>query len=320
LTDLPLWRREGAQPDACRVKVVRDVPYCIGPERDQRRHQLDLFLPEGKTEFPVVVLIHGGAWMMGDNRCCGLYSSVAEFLAAEGIGVVLPNYRLSPGVRHPEHVKDVARAVAWTHAHIGDFGGCPERIFLVGHSAGGHLVSLLASDPRYLHSVGLRIADIKGVIAVSGVYRVPPGKEAVAIGGASPLGFSLDEVAPLRGAGGWGWSRRLGLSGVPVRVDVYRLAFGDDPQVRADASPINHVKPGLPPFLILSAEHDLPTLLAMAVEFQQALSAQGCDAQFLEIGQRNHNSILFKAIEPHDLVASAILDFIRRHSPDVDEP
>src|SRR5262249_56357633 len=85
--------------------------------------------------------------MGGDNRCCGLYSAVGEFLARQGIGVVLPNYRLSPEVKHPEHVKDIARAFAWTRAHIAQYGGDPDKIFLAGHSAGAHLVAL-PSTPR----------------------------------------------------------------------------------------------------------------------------------------------------------------------------
>src|SRR5262249_23495909 len=156
-------------------------------------------IPKGKSGYPVVVLVHGGAWMMGDNRCCGLYSSVGKFLASRGVGAVLPNYRLSPGVRHPEHVKDIARAVAWTRAHIAEYGGRPDRLFLAGHSAGAHLVSLLATDETYLNAEGLRIADIKGVIAVSGVYRIPPGTLELSLGGITPAALRLDEIVPLRG-------------------------------------------------------------------------------------------------------------------------
>src|SRR5687768_13812193 len=133
VTDLPLWELEGTSPlDAYDVEVIRDVDYYDGPE-DDRRHKLDLFLPKGVKHFPVVVLVHGGAWVTGDNRWYGLYSSVGEFLAGRGIGAVLPNYRLSPRVKHPEHVEDVARAVAWVQARIGDYGGRPEQMFLVGH-------------------------------------------------------------------------------------------------------------------------------------------------------------------------------------------
>jgi hypothetical protein len=152
------------------------------------------------------------------------------------------------------------------------------------------------------------------VVSVSGVYRVPPEKLAVALGGATSRSFLLDEMLPLRGPGGWGWTRRLGLQGLPLSVDVFGPAFGSHPQVRKDASPLEHVRPGLPPFLLLSAEYDLPALPEMAEEFHRALLAQGCRARLVRIGERNHNSILFRAIEPNDPAARALLEFIRRHA------
>src|SRR5579862_1180458 len=92
VTDMTLWHpAEPLPPDACQVETIRDVAYYTGPDADNHRHHLDLFLPKGKKDFPIVFLIHGGAWMIGDNRCCGLYSSVGEFLASRGIGAVLPN-------------------------------------------------------------------------------------------------------------------------------------------------------------------------------------------------------------------------------------
>ena len=101
VTDVPLWRPAGPPPAAAfQVERVRGLAYYSGPGADAHRHRLDLFLPRGKKDYPVVLLVHGGAWMLGDNRCCGLYSSVGEFLAGQGIGAVLPNYRLSPGVKH----------------------------------------------------------------------------------------------------------------------------------------------------------------------------------------------------------------------------
>lgn len=314
MTDLPLWKPAASPADAFQVERVREVAYCSGPDADDRRHRLDLFLPAGQRNYPVVVLVHGGAWMLGDNRCCGLYSSVGEFLASQGVGAVLPNYRLSPGVKHPEHMKDVARAFAWTHDHIAAYGGRPDQIFLVGHSAGGHLVSLLATDEKYLRAEGLRTADIKGVVSISGVYHLPAGDLGVRLGGASPLAFSLDEMAPVRGEGGWSWSRRAALPGMPVSVDIYGPAFGDELGVREDASPLTHVRAGLPPFLILCAENDLPTLPGMAAEFHRALLGRGVESRLLRVEERNHNSILFRAVEPNDPVARAVLDFIRQHS------
>jgi acetyl esterase/lipase len=117
--ELRLWGPVGPPAaDALKVEQVRDVAYVKGPGAHFLRHRLDVYVPKETKSFPVVMLVHGGAWTLGDNRCFGLYSTVGEFLASRGIGVVMPNYRLSPAVRHPEHIKDVTRALAWTRAHI----------------------------------------------------------------------------------------------------------------------------------------------------------------------------------------------------------
>jgi acetyl esterase/lipase len=314
VTDLVLWRpQEPAPGKTFEVECLRDITYYKGPGADAHRHLLDLFLPKGQKDYPVVVLVHGGAWIMGDNRCCGLYSAVGEFLARQGIGVALPNYRLSPGVKHPEHIKDVARAFAWVKAHVSEHGGRPDQLFLAGHSAGGHLVALLASDDRYLKAEGMTLADIRGVIAFNGVYRIPPGRFSATLGGDSDLAFHFDELMPFRCLT---THPRFVLPGIPLRLNVFGPAFGDDPQVRADASPINHVRPGLPPFLLICGDNDLPTLADMAEEFYTALLQQGDEAHLLRVEGRNHNSALFRLSEPGDPVAQAVLEFIHRHIGD----
>lgn len=315
VTDLRLWRPDQSTlSNAYDVEQVRGVQYREGAGSQRRR--LDLFLPKGKRDFPVVVLLHGGAWMIGDNRCCGLYSSVGEFLASQGIGAVLPNYRLSPWVRHPAHVEDAARVVAWTRNHIAERGGRPDQIFLAGHSAGGHLVSLLATDEQYLKAEGLQSSDVRGVIALSGVYGIPPGNLEFTWGGSAAEAFHWDEIAPLRATAKEDRSRkeetpRHGGPSIPLSLNVFGPAFGNDPKTRAAASPLRHVRPGLPPFLILSPENELPTLAAMADDFHAALLNADCDSQLLRLPGRNHNSIMFQAMQADDPAARAILDFIR---------
>jgi acetyl esterase/lipase len=301
-------------PDAtaCTTTCTRDITYRLGKGADPARNRLDVYAPRGKKDCPVVVVVHGGAWVLGDNRCCGLYTSVGEFLASQGIVAVLPNYRLSPAVKHPEHAKDIACAVAWTKAHAGEYGGNPERLFLMGHSAGGHLVALLATDGRYLKAEGMDTADIRGVIGVSGVYEIPPGNTDVEIGGSKPLGVRLDEMAPIRHASKPRDPQAPAKAGLPVSINVFGPSFGDDATVRADASPIRHVQTEVPPFLLIVSDNDLPLLPKMASDMHQKLLWRGNRSTLVTIERRNHNSVFFKAIEPHDPAASAILDFIRR--------
>jgi acetyl esterase/lipase len=161
------------------VTVVRNIIYTDGPPADLQRQSLDLYLPPNQIGFPVVFLAYGGQFRNGDKARLGY---LARTLAREGLGVVAIDYRRTDRtleeVVHPGHVTDVAQAFAWTYRHIAEYGGDPEQIVLMGHSGGGTLVSLLATDRRYLAAHGLSPDLVKGVIGVSaGVYdlRGSPG-------------------------------------------------------------------------------------------------------------------------------------------------
>lgn len=153
------------------VETHSDIAYCTGTDADPVRHKLDLYVPKGLKDYPVLVFVHGGTWRSGNKT---LYMPVGLTFAKCGIGTVVINYRLSPQVKHPAHIEDVAKAFAWTCENIGKYGGRTDRIFVSGHSAGAHLVSLLALDDTYLKAVGRSAADIHGVLAVSGVYSILP--------------------------------------------------------------------------------------------------------------------------------------------------
>jgi acetyl esterase/lipase len=278
------------------VRVIRDVVYReLAPGEDGRRgkNRLDLYLPKDEKDYPVLFFVHGGAWIHGDKDHFGLYSNFGIQWARSGVGVIVTNYRLSPGVKHPEHVRDVAKAFDWTHGHIAGYGGRPDRMFVCGHSAGGHLVSLLATDEQYLKEVGLGPEAIRGVISLSGVYRV---HELNVLAGA-PAGDSGPAA-----------------SGFRVPRTPFSSVFGKDPEVRRQASPLTHVREGLPPFLIVYAERDLPTLPEMAREFEAALHARHDDVRTLAARKRNHLTVLIHATAEGDAVGAAMREFIKRHA------
>lgn len=161
----------GAPPAADAFERHSDLAYRTGPGADKERHTLDVYVPKGKKDFPVVLFVHGGSWKSGNKN---LYAALGQALAADGLGCVICNYRLSPAVKHPAHIEDVAGACAWTCANIERYGGNPKNLFLCGHSAGGHLVSLLATDPQYLKAEKLAPDAIRGVASFSGVYEILP--------------------------------------------------------------------------------------------------------------------------------------------------
>jgi acetyl esterase/lipase len=150
-------------------QVYTDIAYYDGPDAHPIKHRLDLFVPEGLKDAPVLIFVHGGGWTSGDKN---LYSFIGRAFAEQGFVTAVINYRLSPQVQHPAHIEDVARAFAWVYRNIAQYGGNPEKIFVMGHSAGGHLVALLALDEKYLQAHGLTLAAIKGAIPISGIYDV----------------------------------------------------------------------------------------------------------------------------------------------------
>jgi acetyl esterase/lipase len=281
------------------VDIVRDVVYrdlCPGEDAKKGKNRLDLYLPHGVKDYPVLLFVHGGAWVRGDKSHRKIYSTLASSLAGHGIGTVVTNYRLSPGVKHPEHVKDVAKAFAWTRKNIEKYGGRSDQIFVSGHSAGGHLVSLLATDDTYLKAEGLSVAAIRGVVPLSGVYRIHDDQLEAGLG---------------NDAGG-----KNGLTNsLKARLNLVNSVFGADVHVRKEASPLSHVRPGLPPFLIIYAERDLPMLHGMAKEFELALKGCKCNVQTLEAKDRNHMTVLFKAANEDDPVSQALRAFIQQHIP-----
>jgi acetyl esterase/lipase len=168
--DISPTRADDTPAKPSEVEVVKDITYFEGDEADKHKHQLDLYLPKGKKDFPVLFFVHGGAWISGDRNYFGVYSAIGNAFARHGIGAVVISYRLSPKVQHPEHIKDVAAAFAWTKKNIEKHGGRKDQIFVCGHSAGGHLVALLATNESYLKAEGCSLKDIKGAIPMSGVF------------------------------------------------------------------------------------------------------------------------------------------------------
>lgn len=158
------------------VEVKKGITYTEGDPADPEKHKLDLYLPKGKTSFPVFFFIHGGAWVSGDRS---QYPPLGNRYASEGIGVVVPSYRLAPKHPHPAQIDDVAAAFAWTIKNVANYGGETNRVYVGGHSAGGHLAALLTLDPTYLKKYGLSSDQIHGTICLSGVFDVADVKEKV---------------------------------------------------------------------------------------------------------------------------------------------
>jgi acetyl esterase/lipase len=151
------------------VRVIRDLPYLQGASYADGKDRLDLYLPEGRRNAPVIVWYFGNQ-LMGGDKSEDAY--IGQRFASAGFVTAVVNYRLSPAVSHPGHVQDAAASFAWVKRHIAEYGGDSDRVFASGYSAGGYLALLLATDARYLAAHKLSPRDIKGVVPVSAFYWV----------------------------------------------------------------------------------------------------------------------------------------------------
>jgi len=157
----------GAQTYA--VRIVLDVPYLEGAGYADEKDKLDIYLPEGRRNAPVIVSYYGNQ-LMGGDKTEDAY--IGRRFAAAGFVTVVVNYRLSPAVSHPAHVQDAASSFAWVKRHIAEYGGDADQVFLIGYSAGAYLAALLSTDPRYLAAHNLSPRDIRGTVPVSAFYWV----------------------------------------------------------------------------------------------------------------------------------------------------
>ncbi|MCX7080557.1 MAG: alpha/beta hydrolase, partial [Pseudomonas sp.] len=227
------------------------------------RQKLDVYTPkQGLKNAPVVVFFYGGSWNSGSRDD---YSFVGEALASRGIVTVVADYRLYPQVRYPLFLEDGAQAVAWTHEHIRQFSGDPQRLYLMGHSSGAYNVAMLALDPDFLGAVGMTPHNLSGWIGLAGPYDFlpienpevrpvffypdsPPDSQPINhVSRDAPPALLMasrddDVVNPTRNTGGL--ARKLRLAGVPVQ-DLYFSHTSHATLVAAMSRPLRRLAPVL---------------------------------------------------------------------------
>jgi acetyl esterase/lipase len=179
--------------------TLRDAAY--GPDA---RQKLDMYAPrDAAGPSPVLVFLYGGSWRTGDKDD---YNFLGAALAAQGFLTAIPDYRLVPAVRFPSFLEDCAAAVRWVRDNAAGQGGDPERIVLMGHSAGAYNALMLALDARYLAAAGVEANRIKGAVGLAGPYDFIPFDVSAtqeAFGAAAdppatqPVNFARADAPPL---------------------------------------------------------------------------------------------------------------------------
>ena len=260
--------------------VKRDIPYVKNADKLQT---LDVYSPANAKGLPVVFWIHGGGWQAGDKS--EMYDKPKVF-NGKGFVLVSTNYRLLPNVDMATLTRDVAKSIRWVHDHIAAHGGDPNRLLIMGHSAGAQLAALLCTDERYLKEEGLSFAIIKGCVPVDGdTYDIP----------------AMIEVAELR----------FRLHGLPLPKMSHRIKFGDDPAKHKAFSAVTHVakNKGIPPFLILYvAGH--PDVSAQALRLGNVLKEAEVPVVVFGARETTHTKINADLGRSDDAATTALFAFV----------
>ena len=140
--------------------------------------ELNVFQTQTSEKSPVVIFIHGGYWTSGNKD---IYGFLGRNFGKKKIVTVIPNYTLSPNGNYDTMAKEVAAAIQWTSDNIEKYNGNPDQIFLMGHSAGGHLIALVGTNPKYLKNTdmikGIILNDAAGLDMNSYLKKYPPTKK-----------------------------------------------------------------------------------------------------------------------------------------------
>jgi acetyl esterase/lipase len=267
-------------PGQTGIELVKqnDVRYAEIPGVDPRLLSLDLYAPKGAKALPIVVYVHGGFWQKGDK---GRVGELPQLFGKAGCVLASVNYRLSPAAKHPAHIEDIARAILWLQKNAASFGGDPEQMILMGHSAGAHLVALAGTDLARLEKLGVKTSALRGII---------------------PMDSAAMDLREM-------------LRKDPRTESPYRQAFGDEPQGWADASPMAHAERGgkLPPFFLAIAYGPaLENKRRDVQRFVAALRKTGTRADLLDASAfRSHESLMTEFGKADDPVAPRLVEFVR---------
>ena len=253
------------------IAVHRDLAY--GPHP---RHVLDVYQPAGARRAGVLVFVHGGAFVRGAKDInAEMYGNVLIWFARQGYLGINLEYRLAPEAPYPGGAADLALACNWLAEHVAQYGGDPQRIGLVGHSAGGTHVATLIGDPV------LRPAfDPDGRLCCAALL-----------------------------------SARLRADDLPVNPNAAGVAayFGADPSTYEQRSPVSHAANVSLPVLVVNAEFENPLLDLYGLEYALAVGqSRGVAPLHLALADHNHMSIVTHFNTGEQFLGEQILAFFER--------
>lgn len=213
--------------------------------------KLNIFSPRKPTDKNVLIFIHGGSWRSGDKK---LYSFFGNRMARKGVVTVIINYPLNPIGDYNDMAYASAMSVKWVYDNIERFGGDRNKIFVSGHSAGGHLAALISIRDQYVDSVGIK-SPIKGAILIDAA-------------GLDMYGYLMEEKKP--------------------EGHSYLKTFTSNPKEWKEASPLYHLHEGMPRFLVYRGEKTYPSILKANEKFIKAMPNYVSKVNYRVLKRKKH--------------------------------
>ncbi|MBC7997680.1 MAG: alpha/beta hydrolase [Leptolyngbya sp.] len=258
------------------------VCYVSNSSRLDQLQCLDVYSNRDARNWPVVVMIHGGAWRSGDKSQPQNGRDKARFLLANGFVFVSVNYRLAPEFGHPSQIKDIAAALAWVSKNISKYGGNPAKVIVMGHSAGAHLACLAVTNQKFLKDAGFDVANVCGCIL---------------------LDAPTFNVVVKNRYGNFSHNSEI----------IDDTIFGVTEDQRKEASPALHIAENsyIPTFLALSTPQYLYSKY-QAKQFVRDLNSVRHKAEYFFISHKNHVALNSEFGVKKDWVTAKVLAFLNR--------
>ena len=257
------------------VQKEKDISYSIN---GHTRNILDIYFPKNITsKKSVLVFIHGGSWKKGDKKT---YWWLGRNMANKGVVTVIINYRLTPQFQYEEMATDCATAIKWVKNNISQYGGNSNQIFVMGHSAGGHLAALINSDPRFFKHQNIQ-NPIKGLILND------------------TFGLDMHEY--------------LSSAENDEFTASFLKTFSTDQEKWKIASPLTYLNNIRNPHLILVGEKSYPSIKNQSKFLFDELKSMNNPVEFHVLKNKKHIAMISQMIFKKNGVYKYLIDFIKMH-------
>ncbi|MFT7158724.1 MAG: arylformamidase [Parvicella sp.] len=258
---------------SCATKKTKDISFIESSVSFvEVLPKLNIHQPRRSENNPVIIFIHGGYWNEGNKN---MYGFLGRHFAQKNMVTVIPSYTLSPNGNYDTMAKEVAKAIQWTYDSISKYRGNPDQIFLMGHSAGGHLIALVGTNPKYLENTDI----IKGIILNDAA--------------------GLDMYSYLQ-------------ENPPTKNHNYDVTWTDDPDNWKDASPIYFLSENVPSMLLYVGTKTYPSIISSNKDFVEKIKKYQPEAE-INFLNKKHVPMMSQFLFSWNKRYKEIISFIQNH-------